>query len=40
MKKSAMTSDVVYLNQLRLEDARFEFLTAMELNQSNQLAGR
>ncbi|WP_017527859.1 tetratricopeptide repeat protein [Pseudomonas fluorescens] len=29
---------VVYLNQLRTEDARFEFLTAMELNQSNQLA--
>ncbi|QHF42859.1 hypothetical protein PspS35_03270 [Pseudomonas sp. S35] len=29
---------VAYLNQLRMEDARFEFLTAMELNQSNQLA--
>ncbi|KAF1011161.1 MAG: hypothetical protein GAK32_01006 [Pseudomonas fluorescens] len=29
---------VVYLNQLRLEDARFEFLTAMELQQSDQLA--
>ncbi|MBA2932185.1 tetratricopeptide repeat protein [Pseudomonas sp. CCUG 57209] len=29
---------VVYLNQLRMDDARFEFLTAMELNQSNQLA--
>jgi Flp pilus assembly protein TadD len=29
---------VVYLNQLHLDDARFEFLTAMELNQSNQLA--
>ncbi|MGY2376095.1 tetratricopeptide repeat protein [Pseudomonas sp. SDO524_S393] len=29
---------VVYLNQLRLEEARFEFLTAMELNQSNTLA--
>jgi len=29
---------VVYLNQLRMEDARFEFLTAMELNQSNSLA--
>ena len=29
---------VVYLNQLRLEDARFEFLTAMELNQSSSLA--
>ena len=29
---------VVYLNQLRMEDARFEFLTAMELNQSNTLA--
>ncbi|MGK9559461.1 tetratricopeptide repeat protein, partial [Salmonella enterica subsp. enterica] len=25
---------VVYLNQLRLEDARFEFMTAMELKQS------
>lgn len=29
---------VVYLNQLRLEDARFEFLTAMELKQSDPLA--
>ncbi|WP_439820593.1 tetratricopeptide repeat protein [Pseudomonas sp. HLG18] len=29
---------VVYLNQLRLEDARFEFLTAIELKQNNQLA--
>lgn len=29
---------VVYLNQLRLEDARFEFLTAMELKQSDTLA--
>jgi Flp pilus assembly protein TadD len=29
---------VVYLNQLRLDDARFEFLTAMELDQSNPLA--
>lgn len=29
---------VVYLNQLRLEDARFEFLTAIELQQNNQLA--
>ncbi len=29
---------VVYLNQLRMDDARFEFLTAMELNQGNQLA--
>ena len=29
---------VVYLNQLRLNDARFEFLTAMELKQSNTLA--
>ena len=29
---------VVYLNQLRMEDARFEFLTAMELNQSSSLA--
>ena len=29
---------VVYLNQLRLEDARFEFLTAMELKQADQLA--
>jgi len=28
---------VVYLNQRRLEDARFEFLTAMELKQSEQL---
>ncbi|RKS21203.1 Flp pilus assembly protein TadD [Pseudomonas sp. WPR_5_2] len=29
---------VVYLNQLRVEDARFEFLTAIELKQSDQLA--
>ncbi|MCJ7955043.1 MULTISPECIES: tetratricopeptide repeat protein [unclassified Pseudomonas] len=29
---------VVYLNQLRLEDARFEFMTAMELKQSDPLA--
>jgi Flp pilus assembly protein TadD len=29
---------VVYLNQLRVEDARFEFLTAMELKQSDQMA--
>jgi Flp pilus assembly protein TadD len=29
---------VVYLNQLRLEDARFEFMTAMELKQSDTLA--
>ncbi|MFO2463372.1 hypothetical protein OOJ96_07445 [Pseudomonas sp. 15FMM2] len=29
---------VVYLNQLRLEDARFEFLTAMELKSSDTLA--
>lgn len=29
---------VVYLNQLRIEDARFEFLTAMELKQSDSLA--
>ena len=29
---------VVYLNQLRLEDARFEFLTAIELKQNDQLA--
>ena len=29
---------MVYLNQLRLEDARFEFLTAIELKQNNQLA--
>ena len=29
---------VVYLNQLRLEDAQFEFLTAIELKQSDQLA--
>jgi Flp pilus assembly protein TadD len=29
---------VVYLNQLRVEDASFEFLTAMELKQSDQLA--
>ncbi|KAF1031784.1 MAG: hypothetical protein GAK37_00687 [Pseudomonas sp.] len=31
---------VVYLNQLRLEDARFEFLTAMELKQDDQLAAQ
>ena len=30
---------VVYLNQLRVEDARFEFLTALELKQNNTLAG-
>lgn len=29
---------VVYLNQLRLADARFEFLTAIELKQGDQLA--
>ncbi|SDY65133.1 tetratricopeptide repeat protein [Pseudomonas salomonii] len=29
---------VVYLDQLRLEDARFEFMTAMELKQSDPLA--
>jgi Flp pilus assembly protein TadD len=29
---------VVYLNQLRVDDARFEFLTAMELKQDDQLA--
>ncbi|MBT0626511.1 tetratricopeptide repeat protein [Pseudomonas fluorescens] len=29
---------VVHLNQLRLEDARFEFMTAMELKQSDPLA--
>jgi Flp pilus assembly protein TadD len=29
---------VVYLNQLRVEDAKFEFLTAIELKQSDQLA--
>ncbi|MED7665599.1 tetratricopeptide repeat protein [Pseudomonas moraviensis subsp. stanleyae] len=29
---------VVYLNQLRLNEARFEFLTAIELSQNNQLA--
>lgn len=29
---------VVYLNQLRVEDARFEFMTAMELKQSDPLA--
>jgi Flp pilus assembly protein TadD len=29
---------VVYLNQLRMDDARFEFLTAMELKQSDTLA--
>lgn len=29
---------VVYLNQLRLEDARFEFLTALELKQADSLA--
>ncbi|WP_130905757.1 hypothetical protein [Pseudomonas sp. Sample_22] len=31
---------VVYLNQLRVEDARFEFLTAMELKQSDLLAAQ
>lgn len=29
---------VVYLNQLRLNEAKFEFLTAIELSQNNQLA--
>ena len=29
---------VVYLNQLRTDEARFEFLTALELKQSDQLA--
>ncbi len=29
---------MVYLNQLRIEDAEFEFLTAIELKQSDQLA--
>ena len=29
---------VVYLNQLRLEDARFEFMTAIELKQGDPLA--
>ncbi|WP_339560604.1 tetratricopeptide repeat protein [Pseudomonas sp. EA_65y_Pfl1_P113] len=29
---------VVYLNQLRLEDARFEFMTAIEVKQGNPLA--
>lgn len=29
---------VVYLNQLRLEDARFEFMTAIELKQGEPLA--
>lgn len=29
---------VVYLDQLRLDDARFEFMTAIELKQSDQLA--
>jgi Flp pilus assembly protein TadD len=29
---------VVYLDQLRLEDARFEFMTAIELKQTDQLA--
>ena len=29
---------VVYLNQLRLEDARFEFMTAIELKQTDPLA--
>lgn len=29
---------VVYLNQLRVDDARFEFLTAIELKQSDTLA--
>lgn len=29
---------VVYLNQLKLDEARFEFITAMELKQSDQLA--
>ncbi|MDD0997765.1 Tetratricopeptide repeat protein [compost metagenome] len=31
---------VVYLNQLRVEDARFEFLTAMELRQADTLAAQ
>ena len=31
---------VVYLNQLRLNDASFEFLTALELKQNNQLAAQ
>ncbi|KAB0484562.1 Flp pilus assembly protein TadD, contains TPR repeats [Pseudomonas reinekei] len=31
---------VVYLNQLRVEDARFEFLTAMELKQADTLAAQ
>ncbi|MCK6187338.1 tetratricopeptide repeat protein [Pseudomonas sp. EYE_354] len=29
---------VIYLNQLRLEEARFEFMTAIELKQSDALA--
>ena len=29
---------MVYLNQLRTDEARFEFLTALELKQSDQLA--
>lgn len=29
---------VVYLNQLRIDDARFEFLTALELKQEDSLA--
>src|SRR5207253_2218687 len=29
---------VVYLNQLRINEARFEFLTAIELKQTDQLA--
>ena len=29
---------VVYLDQRRLDDARFEFMTAIELKQSDQLA--
>ncbi|HEF4761766.1 TPA: tetratricopeptide repeat protein [Pseudomonas putida] len=29
---------VVYLNQLRVDDAKFEFLTAIELKQDDQLA--
>jgi Flp pilus assembly protein TadD len=29
---------VVYLNQLRLDEARFEFLTALELKQTDSLA--
>lgn len=28
----------MYLNQLRLEDARFEFMTAIELKQADPLA--